>query len=434
MRNVKHLKVVFLTDSTKFPIEIFELSGLKEFVSIGTLCEIPSEIIKASQLESIVIRNNSCLNELPKELFSLTNLTKLEINGKNMTTIYNDKSTLYCSNFSKLKKLKILKLSNVDINYNDLREIGEITDLEDLSLITCNLKMLPSNFGNFKKMNRLNLTGNRLFKIPEQFNNLVSLEILVLQDNSINDFSFDIGKLQNLKYLNIEFNQIRQLPEEIRQLKKLMKLNLRMCGITNDFSSIIPFGQKEISIIDSVQIYTVNDSIFTELDFKNCITNISTLTSENMQVVKENDESSSYLHTQPTERVIKALEKLKTEYPNNLKFLVDSKQAYCDFAWGLLEYGEFGGALEQINIGLNIYKDNKTLQLYYPIALYCNGNIDIAKIEFEKNKNQIYSQNKNEKVTFYKILLEKLTQLLESENLTDANKTQIKNLISELKH
>ncbi|XP_076161636.1 PH domain leucine-rich repeat protein phosphatase [Ptiloglossa arizonensis] len=78
----------------------------------------------------------------------------------------------------------------------------------------------------FPKLHILHMEGNELKKIPRELLELRRLTYLNLSDNKIEKISTDISQLINLKELILDRNGIKDLPHEIGELKNLRNISL----------------------------------------------------------------------------------------------------------------------------------------------------------------------------------------------------------------
>ncbi len=84
------------------------------------------------------------------------------------------------------------------------------------------LTTLPKEIGNLTNLTNLSLSNNELVTLPKEIGNLTKLEILNLQDNQLTTLSHTIGNLKNLKSLNILNNtNLTILPNEVEKLQNL---------------------------------------------------------------------------------------------------------------------------------------------------------------------------------------------------------------------
>ena len=127
------------------------------------------------------------------------------------------------TNLISSKTFLINRLKPVDI-INKETHLGFIhknNRLIALAFNRCGLKTLSSSIGNFKNLEQLYLTENRLIYLPASIGFLPNLKKIDLSDNHLIELPDEIGNLKNLKELLLNHNVIQKLPESIIALKEL---------------------------------------------------------------------------------------------------------------------------------------------------------------------------------------------------------------------
>ncbi|MCB1075521.1 MAG: leucine-rich repeat domain-containing protein [Simkania sp.] len=134
------------------------------------------------------------LTWLPPEIWKLTNLKKIDLEGHRLISLPS--------------------------------EIGKLTKLEKLNLLSNELKELPEELCQLTNLKELYLAENSLTRLPEGIGQLKNLEWLNISDNKLSELPGGLCQLINLKSLLLGRNSLTRLPEEIEQLKKLTSLDL----------------------------------------------------------------------------------------------------------------------------------------------------------------------------------------------------------------
>ncbi|CAI5978264.1 unnamed protein product [Closterium sp. NIES-64] len=117
--------------------------------------------------------------ELPAWIFSLTELTSLDIRGNNFSGSIPEA-------ISNLKQLRELRITEPTLSGSIPESIGALTNLQDLNLRKCGLSgSIPEAISSLKQLEMLDLQGNSLSgTIPTFIGRLTELRILKLNDNA----------------------------------------------------------------------------------------------------------------------------------------------------------------------------------------------------------------------------------------------------------
>ena len=107
-------------------------------------------------------------------------------------------------------KLQVLSLADNKLTVTDLDALQNLTSLVHLDLSLNNLTLVPSWFGNFEKLEYLDLSLCGLHgPIPYDFRNLTSIESLYLAENKFDSAPTWFHKFEKLKQLDLSFNGFR---------------------------------------------------------------------------------------------------------------------------------------------------------------------------------------------------------------------------------
>lgn len=126
--------------------------------------------------------------------------------------------------------LNFKNLQTLDISHNKLRslpkDIGKLKELVSLNLTSNELKELPTSLGRLKNLKSLMLTRNRITSFPRSLGKLKSLTTLAIGNNRTDTFPTFVLQLKNLKSLSLEDMGIKSFPEELGELDQLTTLRL----------------------------------------------------------------------------------------------------------------------------------------------------------------------------------------------------------------
>jgi Leucine-rich repeat (LRR) protein len=137
----------------------------------------------------------------------------------------------YEGSFEKLAligQMKNLQFLSIDESYLDSLPDGifQLPNLRTLSLINNKFRELPAGIGNLKTLEYLVMYDNEIESIPDWIGELRNLETLILPRNNISYVSPAIGTLSKLKYLSFT-GTFEQLPATLGDLKALEELHIR---------------------------------------------------------------------------------------------------------------------------------------------------------------------------------------------------------------
>lgn len=108
-------------------------------------------------------------------------------------------------------------------------KIGELTNLEILTVDINSLNFLPAEIGTLSKLTVLSASLNKINSLPAEMENLKNLKSLDLGKNNFNKLPDIITKYTSLEILNFENNPITTIPPTINSLKNLKELDLASC-------------------------------------------------------------------------------------------------------------------------------------------------------------------------------------------------------------
>ncbi|OLS16529.1 MAG: hypothetical protein HeimC3_53710 [Candidatus Heimdallarchaeota archaeon LC_3] len=169
-----------------------------------------------------VIDNSSeeCLTKPPKNLGNLVNLEILSIESTELNELP--------GNLSNLRKLKILYLS--DNNLNNLpKSIGELEKLEKIGLSGNKLSNFPKSFFNLTALKSLSMARNNFSELPPEISQLLRLEEINLLDNPWTSFPKEIAEIPFLKKIIANSSSKGLFPSEIfeKVKKNLLKIEYK---------------------------------------------------------------------------------------------------------------------------------------------------------------------------------------------------------------
>ncbi|GAQ80265.1 LRR receptor-like serine/threonine-protein kinase FLS2 [Klebsormidium nitens] len=233
------LDLTNLNIAAPFPTDITSLTNLVTLKIggnrfAGDLTSV--NFSRLSQLQSLILDNNSLSGTIPKSLALLPSLTSINAANNGFNGIANE--------LSALKKLKTLTLSNNPLGGQGIPSFldGSFTALTDLQLQINRLTgVIPDQIGNMKTLRDVQLQNNRLLgSIPDlsKLNSLVLLDLsqnslgAVDENGSLNTTSpigipASLSNLQALQHLDLSQNKLSgPVPDQLAYLNRLLHLDL----------------------------------------------------------------------------------------------------------------------------------------------------------------------------------------------------------------
>uniref|UniRef100_A0A4W5P7H9 Leucine-rich repeat protein SHOC-2 n=1 Tax=Hucho hucho TaxID=62062 RepID=A0A4W5P7H9_9TELE len=227
------------TDLTKLLLSSNKLEALSEDVKL-----LPALTVLDVDY---TLSNHNKLKELPEEVWSLKNLTCLQLQQNLLEHLPEGVGLL-------------TNLDDIDLSNNQLTAVpdslGNLNHLVKLNLSHNKLKSLPSGISVMKNLRLLDCTHNQLESIPPVLSQMASLEQLYLRHNKlrflpelpssrlkelhVGNNQIEVLEAEHLKHLStlsvleLRDNKVKSLPEEIKLLQGLERLDL----VNNDISSL----------------------------------------------------------------------------------------------------------------------------------------------------------------------------------------------------
>lgn len=183
----KNLKYLYISDSriSEVPREINNFKYLEEIAifsdrdidilnldSLGNLKDVSMSIYKLSKLSSVLeklkklenldfvfMEDNQNLNKLFVNIAKIITLKKLTLSGlNNLKTIQDSTRENYY-----LKELNLVNCSPSSVN--EILKLNFFININSLSITNCDLKEIPEQINNFKLLEKLNCSENKIKKI-----------------------------------------------------------------------------------------------------------------------------------------------------------------------------------------------------------------------------------------------------------------------------
>jgi|GEM_PF-2040757 len=151
-------------------------------------------------------------------------------------------------------------------------EIGLMTRLKSLTILSSNLKIISAQIGQLKNLEHVNFSMNDIANLPIELGNLSNLKTLSLVDNDIIELPNSLCRLRNLESIYVWHNKLNSLPaciSEISSLKQLSisgnpienlpmhlnKLNLESISMNGVYQKEFPYEIFDIKTLNAISIY-----------------------------------------------------------------------------------------------------------------------------------------------------------------------------------
>ncbi|RWW59668.1 hypothetical protein BHE74_00033447 [Ensete ventricosum] len=252
-----------LNQTTTLSQEWRKLSGSLETLEFrsndGLTGAIPVNLALLSNLQSLVLVDNSLTGELPQELGNLVRLKRLSLAGNRLS------GQLPASLGDNLAELLILDLSGNSLTGSLPSSIGGMSSLLKLDLSNNHLNgELPWELGKLKNLTLLDLRNNSLSGATRSLGDMVSIRYMLLSDNPLGGSLMQLG-LRNLRSLTTldlsNTGLIGGIPEYITDLRRLRFIALDDNNLTGSVS-------KKFQELSGLAALYLNDNNLTgELEF-----------------------------------------------------------------------------------------------------------------------------------------------------------------------
>ena len=179
-----------------------------------------------SKLQVLDLSNN-LIENLPKELNTLSQITTLNLFANKLTEFHYSNKHLKVLNLGHngihgIPDIDVKELQKFTFDWNHLVTLDlKMTSLTSLSLVCVSLEKIAPSF-NFPNLDSLDLRMNRLMKVPNFQETTPKLRFLDISDNFITEFP-KVPVI--IEKLFIKGNSIRSIPDDIIQLTHLQVFN-----------------------------------------------------------------------------------------------------------------------------------------------------------------------------------------------------------------
>ncbi|PHN01082.1 leucine-rich repeat domain-containing protein [Flavilitoribacter nigricans] len=172
---------------------------------------------KAPRLQSFNFSKNKLEATSLEALGSLNNLRSLYLSENELTRIPAD--------VFRLTQLRVLEIDGNKIG-SIPRGIEQVPQLDQLNASRNRIRKLPDNIGSLGALSQLQLSENRIGSLPAGIRDCLMLRRLDLRKNKLSKFPASLDQLPWLSDLDLSENKIGALPKSTETFKQLAKLDL----------------------------------------------------------------------------------------------------------------------------------------------------------------------------------------------------------------
>ncbi|KAL2334871.1 hypothetical protein Fmac_016084 [Flemingia macrophylla] len=203
--------------------------------------------ISSYSIENLILNDNKIQANIPESIFSLVNLTRLDLSANNLSGFF------HFHLFSELQNLKYLDLSQNDqLSLNFESSVNySLYNLKTLALSSMGLTEFPKLLGKVPNLESLDLSNNKLTgRVPNWLFETSSLGLLDLSQNLFTS-SFDhISWGQSLSHLDLSFNALTGgIPSSICNVSFMYVLKLSHNKLTGNIPQCL-VNSSGLNILD----------------------------------------------------------------------------------------------------------------------------------------------------------------------------------------
>lgn len=219
---VKRLNLSYMDNLEEIPSEVWSLKEITSLdVSGNFISSIPEDIAKLNQLKTLKL-NNCEFTSFPQSLFRLEKLEELEMSENKLGELPEA--------FLQLEKLKKLNISNCLF-----KEIPKSIYTLGLKKIDLSGNLLSNIKHPLPKLTELDISKCRFTELPTAVGEMTGLNVLNIMQNSLMEFPKAILELKNLKELGIDLGLLNEQGVQIlNKLPKLQTLRINNKGTSDD--------------------------------------------------------------------------------------------------------------------------------------------------------------------------------------------------------
>ena len=239
IKNPSYYKSVRFSNSglTDVPEQIFLFPNIEELdISWNALTVLPSRLNELKHLKELHVNRNQ-LTSFGSEIILCSKLEVIQIQDNPLQVI--------SKGIGEMSTLREITIGEIARNCVVPKELWALTNLTKIKITNAYLTEIPAAVSELKQLDELCLANNFISEVPEELYSLKKITYINLGYNKISSLSSSIKVLENLDYLGIYNNPIAAFPEEISFLTKLSFLS---CWNTNLTAREIEKARKKLPI------------------------------------------------------------------------------------------------------------------------------------------------------------------------------------------
>ena len=213
--------------------------GRLDLTGIG-LTKVPDEVWTLTDLTDLQLSNNK-ITRIPDDVGNLTELERLGLAGNRLTEIPEGIGGCECLE-------GLWAHGNLIGRVPDA--VGRCERLRHLMLAGNRIRELPASLGDCKYLEELSVPGNRLESLPETIGGAYMLRVIDVHGNRIARLPDSIARLKSLEELSAHGNLLTSIPDDVGEMRRLVRLNVA----ENELSSL-PKGLGDAAMMTTLWCY-----------------------------------------------------------------------------------------------------------------------------------------------------------------------------------
>ena len=189
--------------------------GRLDLTGIG-LTKVPDEVWTMTDLTDLQLSNNK-ITRIPDDVGNLRELERLGLAGNRLTEIPRGIGGCECLE-------GLWAHGNLIGTVPDT--IGDCGRLRHLMLAGNRVRRLPDSIGDCKYLEELSFPGNELESLPETIGGAYMLRVIDVHGNKITKLPDGVAKLKSLEELSAQGNLLTSIPEDVGDMRRLVRLNV----------------------------------------------------------------------------------------------------------------------------------------------------------------------------------------------------------------